>query len=131
MTRVEIDVEVSVNPTESVEKVERAVMNVLGDINLERVARRDGTVLKGHLDGVESLLHLKGLLRRMRIRDAARAYLTRNAQGDFLTFGLNKQAAYSGRISFYHYMEAPLGPIQITMRGDVDEAILYLCEKKK
>jgi len=128
MTRVQIEVEAVVNPTESVEKVERAVRNVLGDLDLKRTVRGGGTALKGRLEGVESLRHLKELLRRMRIRDAARAYLTRNIQGEGLTFGLNKQAAYIGRVSFYRLKEAPLGPIQITISGDVDEVVRFLCE---
>ena len=128
MTRIKIEVEATVNPTESVEKVKRALINVLGEINLKHTVRRDGTVLKAHLEGIESLRHLKELLRRMRIRDAARAHLTHSIRGDNLTFGLNKQAAYAGRVSFYHPREALLGPIQITISGDVDEVLRYLCE---
>ena len=128
MTRVKIEVEATVNPTESVEKVKRAVINVLGEINLKHTVRRDGAVLKAHLEGVESLRHLKELLRRMRIRDAARAHLTHGIRGDNLAFGLNKQAAYAGRVSFYHPREELLGPIQITINGDVHEVIRYLSE---
>ena len=131
MTWVEIEVEAAVNPTESVEKVEMAVRNVLGDIDLKRTARGDRAVLKGRLEGVESLHRLKGLLGRMRIRDAARAFFARGAQGNVLSFGLNRQAAYASRVSFYRASEAPLGPIQITIKGGVDEAIHYLCEQKK
>jgi len=128
MTRVEIEVEAVVNPTESAEKVERAVRNVLGDMDLDCSARGGVTVLRGRLEGVESLRHLRGLLRRMRIRDAARAFLSRNVRGNVLSFGLNRQAAFSRRVSFYNAMEAPLGPIQITVRGDADGAIRYLCD---
>lgn len=128
MTRVEIKVEAAVNPTESVEKVERAVGNVLGDIALKRTTRGNVTVLEGRLDDLKSLHHLKDLIKRLRIRDAARAYFTRIARGDIFTFGLKKQAAYAGRVSFYHPSEAPLGPIQVTIKGDVDEVIRYLSE---
>lgn len=128
MIRVELEVEVAVNPTEDVEKVERAVRNVLGDIDLKRTTRGDISVLEGYLDDLKSLHHLKELIKRLRIRDAARAYLTRIVRGDILKFGLKKQAAYVGRVSFYHPREAPLGPIQITIKGDVDKAIRYLSE---
>lgn len=130
MTGVEVIVEAVVNPTESVEKVERAIRNVLGGIYIMRATTGERIILRGRLEGVESLRHLKGLLGRMRIRDAARAFLNRNTQGSVLAFGLNKQAAYSGRVSFYNPREAPLGPIQITVKGGVDEAIGYLCERK-
>ncbi|RLI10637.1 hypothetical protein DRO42_00580 [Candidatus Bathyarchaeota archaeon] len=129
MTRVEIAVEAVVNPTESVEKVERAVRNVLGDVDLKQHTRGNTTVLECHMNGVESLRHLREQLRRARIRGAARALLTRSTQGSTLIFGLNRQAAYAGRVSFYHSREAPLGPIKITIRGDVDAAIRYLCEQ--
>ena len=126
MTRVEIEVEAAVNPTESVEKVERAVRNVLGDVDLKRTTRGDVTVLEGRLDDFKSLHHLKELIKRLRIRDAAHTYFNRIAKGDIITFGLKKQAAYAGRVSFYHPSEAPLGPIQVTIKGDVDEIIRYL-----
>ena len=130
MTRVKIEVEATIHPTESTEKVEGAVRNVLGDVSLKQTKREDILVLEGHLDDIESLRHLKELIKRMRIRDATRAYLTRLASGDFLTFGLNKQAAYTGRVSFYHSHEAPLGPIQVTIKGDIDEVIRYLSERE-
>jgi len=44
-----------------------------------------------------------------------------------MSFGLNKQAAYMGRASFYGSRESPLGPIQLTIRGDTDEVIRFLC----
>jgi predicted RNA binding protein with dsRBD fold (UPF0201 family) len=130
MTPVKIDVEAAVYPTESAEKIERAVRNILGEIALKQITRGDILVLEGHLDDIESLRHLKELLKRLRIRDATRAYLTRIARGDFLTFGLNKQAAYAGRVSFYHPHEAPMGPIQVTIKGDIDEVIRYLSERE-
>jgi len=126
MTRVEIRVEV--HPTESVEKVKRAVGNVLGELDLKQVEKGGVTVLECDLHGIESLCHLREMLRRMRIRDAARGLLTRSAHGDVLAFGLNREAAYAGRVSFYAPSEAPLGPIQITIKGDVDGVIRYLCE---
>lgn len=128
MTGIEVTVRTTVNPTESLEKVETAVKNVLGEIRLESSNRGDLTILEGHCDGIEALRYLRDLLRRMRIRDAAHALFTRNAHESLLSFGLNKQAAYAGRVSFYHSREAPLGPIQITINGDVHEAIKYLCK---
>lgn len=110
MTPVKIDVEAAVYPTESAEKIERAVRNVLGEIALKRTTRGDILVLEGHLDDIESLRHLKELLKRLRIRDATRAYLTRIAGGDFLTFGLNKQAAYSGPSPSTTLMKRPWAP---------------------
>lgn len=127
--KIEVTVEAYVNPTESVVKVESAVKNVLGDIDLQHLDRGDETLLRGRLEGLDSILHFRDLLRRRRIRDTARSFFTRRIGGDVLSFGLNRQAAYAGHISFYRERESPLGPIQVTIRGDVEEIINYLCQK--
>lgn len=127
MTVIDVSVRVEVNPTESLEKVETAVRNVLGDIVLSGRDRGGITVLEGRYDELGSLRHLRDLLRRTRIRDAARARFSRSAQEGALSFSLNKQAAFAGRASFYHHGESALGPIQITIKGDIPEAIDYLC----
>jgi predicted RNA binding protein with dsRBD fold (UPF0201 family) len=129
VTAIEVSVRTTVNPTESREKVEAAVRNVLGDIALQASEHSGLTVLECEFKGLEGLRHFRDLLRRNRIRDAARALLTRSAQGDLLSFGLNKQAAYVKRISFYRSRESPLGPIQVTIKGDVAEAIAYICNE--
>ncbi len=129
MTTIEVYVRTTVNPTESREKVEAAVRNVLGDIALQASERGGLTVLEWEFEGLEGLRHFRDLLRRNRIRDAARALFIRSAQGDLLSFGLNKQAAYVKRVSFYRSRESPLGPIQVTIKGDVDEVISYICDE--
>jgi predicted RNA binding protein with dsRBD fold (UPF0201 family) len=73
------------------------------------------------------LAPLRDAFAKMRIRDTARSFFTRIAQEGLLSFGLNKQAAYAGRASFHSSGESSLGPIQITINGDVSEAIAYLC----
>ena len=128
MTDVEVTVRTTVNSTECIEKVERAVRNVLGEIKLERTNQGDVIILEGLSKGLEALNHLRDLLRRMRIRDAAHTLFTRNAQDNVLSFGLNKQAAYTSRVSFSHSRVAPLGSIQIILEGDTASAIRFLCE---
>ena len=129
MTEIKVSVRTTVNPTESREKVEEAVRNVLGDIVLQAPESGGLTVLEWESEGFEGLRHFRDILRRNRIRNAARALFTRSAQGDLLSFGLNKQAAYVKRVSFYRSRESPLGPIQVTIKGDVDEAIAYICDE--
>lgn len=120
-------VRVTVNPTESVEKVAKAVGNMFGEIELDQTEKGDLVVLEGRLDGIEDLAPLKAVFARMRIRDAARSLFTRTAQEGLLSFGLNKQAAYAGHASFYSLGESSLGPIQVTICGDVDAVVGYLC----
>jgi predicted RNA binding protein with dsRBD fold (UPF0201 family) len=128
MTRIEVVIRVEVHPTESREKVESAVKNVLGEVPLSASEKGGTTVLESRLQGVESLSHLRDLLRRTRIRDAARGLLTRISKEDVISFGLNKEAAYMGRASFHSVGESPLGPIQLTIRGDTEAAIGFLCD---
>jgi len=127
VTQLEVSIRVEVHPTESREKVERAVRNVLGEVPITAVDRGDTTVLESNLQGVESLSYLRDLLRRTRIRDAARGLLTRITGEGVMSFGLNKQAAYMGRASFYGAGESSLGPIQIVITGEVTRAVEYLC----
>ena len=122
-------VRAAVNPTESWEKVAQAVRNVLGDIALEQSERGGRVVLEGRLNRIEDLAPMRDAFARMRIRDAARSLFTRVAQEGLLSFELNKQAAYAGHVSFYSSGESPLGPIQVTLRGDVSGAIAYLCDR--
>lgn len=127
MTGNDVSVRVEVNPTESPEKVETAVRNVLGDVVLNGRDQGGITVLEGRYDDLESLRYLRDLLRRTRIRDAARARFSRSAREGVLSFGLNKQAAFAGHASFYSYSRSALGPIQITIKGNIPEVIDYLC----
>jgi predicted RNA binding protein with dsRBD fold (UPF0201 family) len=127
MTVIEVSVRAEVFPTESREKVEAAMRNVLGDIALDFLDRGGGAVLEGRYDDLEALRRLRDLLGRARIRDAARALFSRIAQESVLSFGLNKQAAFAGHASFYRSGESALGPIQITIKGDVPKVIDYLC----
>lgn len=127
MTGVEVSVRVDVYPTESREKVEAAVKNVMGDVVLDCIDRGGGAVLEGRYNDLEALRRLRDLLGRTRIRDAARALFSRIAQEGVLSFGLNKQAAFAGHASFYRSGESALGPIQITIKGDVPKVIDYLC----
>jgi predicted RNA binding protein with dsRBD fold (UPF0201 family) len=129
MTEIYVFVKTKVHPTESSEKVEVAVRNVLGDIPLNSSSEGDLATIEGRVEGLESLGPLRSLIMRTMIRDAARALFTRSVQGDTLSFGLNKQAAYVGRVSFHRSGESQLGPIQIIIKGDTSAAIRYLCGK--
>jgi predicted RNA binding protein with dsRBD fold (UPF0201 family) len=59
------------------------------------------------------------LLRRERIRDAAHSVLLEGLSGNTITFYLNKQVAYAGRVSFSKAVaESPLGPIKVQIKCD-------------
>jgi predicted RNA binding protein with dsRBD fold (UPF0201 family) len=117
---VKIYVDVKVNPTEDSSKVQVAVQRILGPIHLEKIDEEDRTYLKGTAEGLEQLLAFQELLRKERIRDAARRVLLSGLVGNrTVTFYLNKQVAYAGHISFSQPEgESPLGPIQVEVQCD-------------
>ena len=114
MDEVKVYIEAEVNPTESEEKVKRAVENIFGNVQTRIQSTSKGAILTAEAEGPESLTKLYNLLRRERIRDAARGVLFEGLKGNAITFFLNKQVAYAGHISFSKEVaESPLGPIKV------------------
>ena len=119
MDEIEIRVEAEVNPTEDQEKVKRAVENVFGNVEFEVKPQRRGSLLIAKAKGVDGLTKLYNLLRRERIRDAARGVLFDGLSEKSIAFHLNKQVAYAGHLSFSKPVaESPLGPIRVQIRCD-------------
>jgi len=114
MDEVTVRIEVEVNPTEDLEKVKQAVENIFGKVNYELKPLRRGSLLVAEAEGTAGLTKLYNLLRRERIRDAARSVLFQGINGKTITFYLNKQVAYAGHVSFSKPVaESPLGPIKV------------------
>jgi predicted RNA binding protein with dsRBD fold (UPF0201 family) len=119
MDEVSVHVEVDVNPTESKDKVRRAVENIFGSIDLQAKPSDGGNILSSETSGTDSLIRFQELLRRERIRDAARKALFEGLNGKTLSFCLNKQVAYAGHVSFSQQdAESPLGPIKVRVRTE-------------
>ncbi len=119
MDEIDVEIEVDVNPTEDLEKVKRAVENIFGSIEFEVKERKRGNLLIAQRKGGDGLAKFHNLLRRERIRDAARGVLFEGWSKKEITFCLNKQVAYAGHISFSKPVgESPLGPIKIRIRCD-------------
>lgn len=119
MDEVKVNIEVEVNATEDREKVERAVENIFGsvDFKVKHQNRRNFLIVKAK--GINVLRKLYNLLRRERIRDAARRVLFDGLSGKSITFYLNKQVAYVGHFSFAKPVgESPLGPIKVQISYD-------------
>lgn len=112
-------------PTEDPGKVAQAIRNIFGEIELET---KQG-VVSARLEGVEALSGLRGRIARDRIRDTVKTMFTRWAEGDLLSFGFNRQAAYAGHFSLTLKGEDPMGPIQVRVEGDVQRVITFLCKK--
>ncbi len=104
----EATVETSLRPTESPEKVRRAVLNLFPKAHLE-----EGESIGGPAGSLDRFAEL---LRRQRILDSSREVLLGSIRGRRLVFHLNKQAAFAGRVSFSAH--APLGDIRVTVVSD-------------
>ena len=125
-------VETEVRPTEDVEKVKRALLNIVEVKDVRHVRSADGySFLIGESKSITALFRLYELLRQQRILDAARKILQTQRQGNIISIKLHKQSAYAGHVSFVTYDdESPLGPITITIVSDkIDEIIDWLAPK--
>ena len=112
-------IEAEVNPTEDIEKVRKAVENILGNVEFEVKTKKRGSTLVGKAKGLDGLTKLQNLLRRERIRDAARGALFEGLSAKSIIFYLNKQVAYVSHISFSRpEAESPLGPIKVQIQCD-------------
>jgi len=106
---VEIHLSTRCFPTEDREKVVNAIIAIFPD-----------AIIRGE-DPIEasavSTETFADLLKRQRIRDAARAVMRRGTRGNITSFRLNKQVAAVGKISFSEETH-PLGDIEVTMIAD-------------
>ena len=119
MDEVSVYIEAEVNPTEDVEKVRRAVENIFGNVEFEIKPQKRGSLLVGKSRGLDGLTKLQNLLRRERIRDAARGALFDGLSEKSIVFYLNKQVAYVSHVSFSKpEAESPLGPIKVQIQCD-------------
>jgi len=131
MDEISVCLEVEINPTESEEKVKQAVENVFGNVSVQVKPSRRGSLLTAEAKGREPLTKLQNLLRRERIRAAARGIFFEGLSEKTISFCLNKQAAYAGHVSFSKEVaESPLGPIKVKIKcEDPKELINWLAPK--
>jgi predicted RNA binding protein with dsRBD fold (UPF0201 family) len=131
MDEVKVFVEVEVNPTEDESKVRRAVENIFGSMAFQTKQLRKGVLLIAEASGLEALTKLYNLLRRERIRDAARSVFLEGLDGKTIRFCLNKQVAFAGHVSFSKEVaESPLGPIRVKIECENPrEFISWLTQK--
>ncbi len=131
MDKISVYIETEVNPTEDIEKVKKAVESVFGNVEFEVKPKERGSTLVGKAKGLDGLTKLQNLLRRERIRDAARGALFEGLGEKSIIFYLNKQVAYVSHISFSKpEAESPLGPIKVQIQcDDPRELIDWLAPK--
>jgi len=114
MDEIEVQIQADINPTEDEAKVKRAVENLFSNFESEVKPQRRGSLLVAKARGMDGLTKLYNVLRRERIRDAARTVLFRGMSEHAIIFYVNKQVAFAGHVSFCQPVsESPLGPIKV------------------
>ncbi|NWF87413.1 hypothetical protein HXY32_06370 [Candidatus Bathyarchaeota archaeon] len=125
MDEIIVYIEAEVNLTESEEKVKRAIENIFGAVQTKIQPIYKGARLIAEARGFDGLTKLYNLLRRERIRSAARAVFFEGLDGKTVNFCLNKQVAFAGHISFSEETaESPLGPIKVKITCDNPRALI-------
>ena len=97
-------------PTEDVEKVKKAILNLFPDSMIEA----SGGMIEAKTG---SLVRFKELIRSYRIIDATRRMLLHGKQGNSTTFMINKQVAFIGKVSYVEE-KLPLGRIEVSIEDD-------------
>jgi predicted RNA binding protein with dsRBD fold (UPF0201 family) len=120
-----IRVKAQLQPTEDPEKVIKAITNLFGDMALNHDTEQN--IVTGKMMEINELKEFRARILQDRIRTTINNTLTRWIDGDYLSFGLNRQAAYAGHVSLNLTNEDPMGPIQVQIRGDPQAAIRFLC----
>lgn len=105
-----------VNPSEDPDKVRTAILNIFPDASVET----DGGYARGE---TQSLDNFGSMIRRQKILDTARSVLFKGRSGDRTRFLLNKQVAFTGKISFCDKSQV-LGPIEVTVTDPEIEALI-------
>lgn len=119
MDKISVHVETEIGPTESEEKVRKAVENIFGGVAMQTKPLRRGSVLVVEATGLGALSNFQNLLRREHIRSAARSVFYEGLEKMAMSFCLNKQVAFAGHISFSKEVgESPLGPIRVRIECD-------------
>ncbi|WP_410508249.1 RNA-binding domain-containing protein [Methanosarcina hadiensis] len=125
---ISVKVSASVYPTESPEKVIKAISSLFTGIELQKESV-DSTQHKNEISpsfritgkgGLDLLLTLHGLIRREQIIDSIRNKVFNkglSSEGLSVSFLLNKQAAFVG-VPSVPAEEEPLGSIEVNIRAE-------------
>ncbi|WP_048150251.1 RNA-binding domain-containing protein [Palaeococcus ferrophilus] len=126
----EVEVEAHVHPTEDVEKVKRAMLALVPELEFEAFEQGDEMILVGKTRSKKALQRLYELFRGQAILDTARAILEEGTFGEEIIFKVNKQVAFVGKVNFNE--ESPLGPLTIIIRSkDPHRLIKWLAPRTK
>lgn len=120
--KYEMRAKTPLNPTEDIDKVIKSFSNIF---DYDQIEIGDNYILVS--GGKDSLLRLKEKIEKRRIRNTAHHILNREAIEGYISFKLNKQAAFSGVVNFTEDNLSPLGEINVKIETpDVEKFIDWL-----
>ena len=132
MDKITVHIKADVNPTESEEKVKKAIGNMFGSVDIRTPDTHNAKTLTAESKGLEALTKIYNILRRERIRDAARTALLHGLDRRSVSFCLNKQVAFAGHVSFsQEEAESPLGPIRVKIECDNPREVIHWLTSKE
>lgn len=131
---LKIKVIAPVNPTENLQKVEKAILNLFSikpeNITIEKNDEFEKIIAVG--EGQDVLKPFFDALRYDRIIDTARQVFRRNQVGNITSFYISKEAAFMKHINFTEENQEPLGAIFVTLISDnLDEIIRWLTPRTR
>ena len=96
-----------VKSTEDPEKVKNSILNIFPDLKVEE---KDNEII-GYSEEDGILSRFIELVYSDAIRDSVNMVLKEGTQGTKISFSMNKQAAFAGRVNLSRV--SPLGPIKV------------------
>jgi predicted RNA binding protein with dsRBD fold (UPF0201 family)/dephospho-CoA kinase len=111
---ININIKTPLHPTESKDKVEKAIRNIFPDASLSQT----NECIVGTSNSIKTFGEL---LKSQRIRSTARMELLKRLSSDAFEFTLNKQAAFMGKVNF---SKDSLGPIYVRVQIDAPKSIV-------
>ncbi len=119
--KLAVEINAEVNFTEDPEKVVKAILNIFPKASI-KVGESE---VVGFVSSLEGLEKLRMMIRSRRIRSTVRMLFSKNISANSITFYINKQAAYMGRLSFYEAGELmALGPIKVRIDAENVEELI-------
>lgn len=113
-----------INPSEDPKKVEQAITNILGDIDV----KINKSSISASSSNLESLKKIYESIHSHQTKNAYRRQLNQNLNIDSSWFYLNKQAAFANTVALCSESdESPLGPIKIILNSkNIEQLIDWL-----
>ena len=111
----------SINPSEDSKKVEHAVTNILGDIEI----KIKNNSIYATSENLESLQKIHETIQSHQFQNTYRRQLNQNLKNETTWFYLNKQAAFANVVALCSESEeSPLGPIKVILNSKNIERVI-------